>query len=78
LVEEKNIPLYKFLLKAQYAVQLERVRARDTLKGKVTDEDRFKKVHNSLHSKSFENFITIETDKNSPEEVVGIILRNIT
>ena len=77
LAKEKNISLYKFLLKAPYDTQLERVRERDALKGKQTDEDRFKKVHESLHGKSFEDFITIETDKNSPEEVMNIILKNI-
>lgn len=78
LAREKNTPLYKFLLKAPYDIQLERVRERDALKGKQTDEDRFEKVHNSLHSKSFESFVIIETDKNNPEEVVGVILKNIT
>lgn len=69
--------LYKFLLKAPYDTQLERVRQRDVIKGQETDENRFKNVHESLHNKSFEDFIIIETDKNSPEEVLNIILRNI-
>ena len=57
--------------------QIERVRQRDAIKGKETDENRFKNVHDSLHSKSFEDFIIIDTDKSSPEEVVNIILRNV-
>ncbi|MFA5131772.1 MAG: AAA family ATPase [Candidatus Paceibacterota bacterium] len=77
LAEEKSVSLHKFLLKASYDTQLERVRERDTLKGKETDVDRFKKIHDSLHSKSFEDFISIETDKNNPEEVVNMILSNI-
>jgi thymidylate kinase len=77
LARDKSVHLYKFLLKASYDTQLKRVRERDALKGKETDEDRFKKVHDSLYSKSFENFITIETDKNNPEEVVDIILKNM-
>ena len=72
-----GVPLYKFLLQAPYVVQLGRVRERDTLKGKKIDEDRFEKVHTSLHSKSFEDFIIIDTDKNSPREVTEIILKNI-
>ncbi len=72
-----HIPIYKFLLQAPYDVQLGRVRERDTLKGKKTDEDRFEKVHRSLHGKSFEDFIIIDTDKNSPREVTEIILKNI-
>ncbi len=77
LAEENKVPLYKFLLKASYDTQLERVRVRDTLKNKETDTARFEQVHESLYNKSFENFVIIETDKNSPEEVVSTILKEI-
>jgi thymidylate kinase len=77
VAQEKNVPLYRFFLQATYDIQLKRVRVRDTLKGKETDEDRFDKVHTSIHGKSLTDFITIDTVKNSPEEVVGIILKEI-
>lgn len=77
LAEDNKVPLYKFLLKATYDIQLKRVQNRDALKNKETDTTRFEQVHESLYSKSFENFVIIETDKNSPEEVVGSIFKEI-
>lgn len=77
IAKENSVSLYKFLLRAPYDIQLERVRGRDTSKGQETDEQRFDEVHNSIHDKSFEGFTIIETDKYSPEEVVDLILKTV-
>jgi thymidylate kinase len=77
LAKNKGLPIYKFVLKASYEKQLERVRARDASKGNETDEDRFKEVHKAIHSKQFDNFTTIETEKLNPEEVVQVILSTV-
>jgi predicted kinase len=77
IANDAHVKVHKFLLKAPYEIQLERVRSRDALKDKETDEDRFEKVHKILYAKTFDGFITIETDKVLPQGVVDIILKNI-
>lgn len=78
LAKEEGARLYRFLLTASYEAQLERVKARDVLKGKETDKERFDKVHKVIHDKPLDGAVVIETDKNTPEEVVGIILETIS
>jgi cytidylate kinase len=73
----RNIPVYKFLLKASYQTQLDRVLSRDTTKDAQLEEKRFKEIHTPIHSKSFENFTTIETDKLNPIEVIDLILKTL-
>lgn len=74
LAAEKNSRVYKFLLKASYETQLNRVRSRDSAKGKETDEPRFKEVHDIVHAKNFTDFTVIDTDQLNPSEVVDKIL----
>lgn len=74
LAREKNARVYKFLLKASYETQLDRVRSRDNAKGKETDEARFAEVHGVIHSKEFDDFTIIDTDQLNPTEVADKIL----
>lgn len=72
-----NSKLYKFYLTAPYEFLLKRVSERDSAKGKKTDVDRFDEVYNIVHSKEFNNFNIIETDKLSQEEVADTISKII-
>jgi len=74
LAGEKNARVYKFLLKALYETQLDRVRSRDSAKDKETDEARFKEVHDIVHAKNFADFTVVDTDQFSPAEVADRIL----
>jgi predicted kinase len=78
LAAEKGSRVYKILLKASYETQLNRVRGRDSAKGNGTDEARFAEVHNIVHAKSFDGFITIDTDKQTPTEIADKIVVLIT
>lgn len=74
LAAHAGVKIYKFLLKAPYETQLNRVRGRDSAKGNATDEARFAEVHDIVHSKSFDDFTTIETDQLVPAEIVDKIV----
>lgn len=74
LAAEKGTKVYKFLLKASYETQLNRVRSRDSAKGKETDEERFAEVHTIVHEKDFDDFTIIDTDQLNPTEVADKIL----
>lgn len=74
LAKEKAARVYKFLLKASYETQLDRVRSRDSAKGKETDDARFKEVHDIVHAKDFADFTVIDTDQLSSSKVVDKIL----
>jgi len=77
LAADKNVKVYKFLLKAPYEVLLDRVHSRDSTEGKETDEKRFEEIYNIVHGKELDDFNIIETDKLRPEEIadkIGIII----
>lgn len=78
LAAEKGSRVYKFLLRAQYETQLDRVRSRDSAKGKETDEERFAEVHTIVHAKKFDDFTVIDTDQLTPDEVADKIIALIT
>ncbi|MFA6502654.1 MAG: ATP-binding protein [Candidatus Paceibacterota bacterium] len=78
LAAEKDSKIYKFLLKASYETQLDRVRSRDASKGNATDEARFAEVHAIVHAKDFSDFTTIETGDLSPSEIAEKIAVLIT
>ena len=78
LATEKGSSIHKFLLKASYETQLERVRNRDSAKGNPTDEARFAEVHDIIHAKEFNDFTVIDTDQLSPVEVAEKIILFIT
>jgi predicted kinase len=77
LAAEKGTHVYKFLLKASYETQLERVRSRDSAKGNETDVARFAEVHGIVHAKDFDGFTIIDTDQLSPEQVADEILKAV-
>ncbi|MFA6414898.1 MAG: AAA family ATPase [Candidatus Paceibacterota bacterium] len=77
LAADKNVTVYKFLLKASYETQLDRVRSRDSAKGNETDEARFAEVHNIVHAKNSDDFTIIDTDQLNPSEVATKIVRLI-
>ena len=77
LAATKGLPVHKFLLKASYETQLNRVRARDAAKGNQTDEARFAEVHGIIHSKSLDDFTVIDTDTLAPDTIADAILKAI-
>ena len=75
LASDTNSKLHKFLLKASYGTLLDRVRFRDSGKGKSTDVERFDEVFKIVHSKEFDGFNVIETEKLELEEIADAILK---
>lgn len=67
--------MYRFLLRAPYATQLERVRARDESKGHPTDEERFAEVHAIVHAKGSDGAIVIDTEYLESPAVAAEIAR---
>lgn len=72
-----NVKLYKFFLKARKDTLLDRVRARDKVSNKDTNIERFNEVYDIIHSKPFNGFNIIETDKLKIGEIADIILNVI-
>ncbi len=77
LAAEKGVQVKRFLLKASYETQLDRVRSRDSAKGNSTDEARFAEVHGIVHAKDLAGFTVIDTDRLSPAEVADSILSSV-
>jgi predicted kinase len=75
LSRETHTKLYKFFLKASHDTLLERVRSRDRAGGGNTDVERFEDVYKIVHDKDFKDYITIETDALSVEQVAKTIIK---
>ena len=60
LSKKVGIELKRYFLKASYNILIDRVRLRDQLKGKTTDEKRFKEVYNLIRSKDLGKFHIID------------------
>ncbi len=75
LVRDAHTKLYKFFLKASHDTLLERVRSRDRIHGGDTNVERFEEVFKIVHDKDFKDFIVIETDRLSVEDVANAIIK---
>ena len=74
ITQNTKAKLYKFFLKADKDTLLTRVQNRDLASNRATNIERFNEVYNIIHSKEFDGFEIIETDKLSIEEVASAIL----
>jgi len=71
---ECDAHLYKFSLIAPRDVLLSRVQARDAERGRGFDRDRFDFTLAAQQSKSFEGYITLDSEKLSPQQMLEIVL----
>jgi predicted kinase len=78
LARDAHTKLYKFFLKALHDTLLERVRSRDRMHGNDTNVERFEEVFKIVHDKDFSDFIMIDTDELSAENVAGAIIKKIS
>jgi thymidylate kinase len=74
---ETHTKLYKFFLKASHDTLLGRVRSRDRMHGNDTNVERFEEVYKIVHDKDFSDFIVIDTDELSAEDVARAIIKEI-
>jgi len=75
LARDAHTKLYKFFLKASHDTLLERVRSRDRIHGGDTNVERFEEVFKIVHDKDLKDFIVIETDRLSAEDVANAIIK---
>ncbi len=74
---ETGVNLYKFFLKADHDILLNRVRYRDNSRGKSTDVERFNEVHKIVHDKELDSFYIIETNQIDLKKVASMIITTI-
>ena len=75
LAQAADAQVHRFLLNASYETLLNRVRARDSARGKETDEERFDEVYKIVHAKNFHEFEILETGTSTPAEIAEKITR---
>lgn len=78
LAAPRKAAVRRFFLRASYPVLLERVRARDAVKGQETNEKRCEEVYSLLHAKDFTGFTILETETLAPREIAEEIMRQLS
>jgi predicted kinase len=77
IAKETHAAVYAYSLTAPFEILASRVRERDTLKGKVTDEERLRYTYDVQQAKSFEDYKVFDTSVCTSDEVVVSILKDI-
>lgn len=77
MVDRMEVPLHKYFLEAPYDVLVQRVKDRDIIDDKTTDEARMKYVHEVVRDKPFTNYTTFDTSMVSTQDIVEKIIQDI-
>ena len=76
MVERMQVPLYKYFLEAPYNVLVQRVKERNIVENKTTDENRIKYVHKVVNAKPFIDYTILDTNTLSAQDIVEKIIED--